>query len=512
MATVNAGVPAIDYTSKDYAGFLASMLSYATIAFPEWTNQNPGSLEVMLLESTARELDVLSYYGDRIVAETYIGTATQLSSVIQLAALLGYTPGQPIAATGTVTFQTTPTSPSVVIPSATQVITNYISSLNGPIVFETQGAVTVPANGGTVVANVSQGQTQGTSVFTINNNTPTPTNITVELLGTSDGTALQAFNLANNPVISGSITVYVQNPLFSASSPNGIDPIVPWNQVASLQLANSSSLSWSETVAASGVATVNFGDNINGAIPAAGLSIYANYRVGGGTVGNLASNQIVDIAAPITGIVIASSSATTGGANAETIDQIRVNAPLAFTTQNRAVTLADYGNLAMSLPAVSQAGAVATNYSSVTVYITATGNTTPTQNLLDQVTTFLQPYAMAGTTVSTLPANFIPINVGSSLGNPVVIGVNSRYSPTSVQVQATQAVQSLFSPSAVSIGQRIPVSSVYSAIMAVPGVTYVSIPLMARNDATQSGANDILLRPFEIPVAGNVVIIANPTS
>jgi len=134
VATVN-GVPAIDYTSKDYNGFITSMLDFAKTAFPEWTNQNPGSLEVMLLESLARELDVLSYYGDRIVGEAYIGTATQLSSVIQLAQLLGYTPGQALAATGTVTFQTASTSGPVTVPLATQVTTNYVSSINGPIVF-----------------------------------------------------------------------------------------------------------------------------------------------------------------------------------------------------------------------------------------------------------------------------------------------------------------------------------------------------------------------------------------
>jgi len=165
MATVNAGVPSIDYTSKDYAGFLGSMLTFATTAFPEWTNQNPGSLEIMLLESVARELDVLSYYGDRIVGEAYIGTATQLASVLELATLLGYTPGQPLAATGTVTFQTANPGSAVAIPLATQVTTDYISSINGPIIFETTTSATVPSNGGTVVVPIVQGATQGSAIL-----------------------------------------------------------------------------------------------------------------------------------------------------------------------------------------------------------------------------------------------------------------------------------------------------------------------------------------------------------
>src|SRR5690349_12691663 len=355
MAAVTAGLPAIDYTSKDYNGFINSMLAYAKVAFPEWTNQNPGALEVMLLESFARELDVLSYYGDRIVAESYIGTATQLSSVIQLAALLGYTPGQPVAASGTVTFQTSSGGPAVTIPAGTQVTTGFISNINAPIIFETQVTTTVAGNGGSSAIAVSQGSTQGNTVFTINNNTSSPRNVTVEFLGTSDGSSFQVFDLLNNPVVSDSITVYVQNPSYSSTSTSGIDPVVPWVKVDSLTTAASSDLSWAQTVDAAGVVSINFGDNVNGEIPAAGLNIYANYRVGGGAIGNLSSNQIIDIASPITGISITGSSATTGGQDAETIDQIRTNAPRAFTTQQRAVTLADFGNLALSIPAVSQA-------------------------------------------------------------------------------------------------------------------------------------------------------------
>lgn len=510
MAAVTAGLPAIDYTSKDYAGFMASILSYAKTAFPEWTNQNPGSLEMMILESLARELDVLSYYGDRIVGESYIGTATQLSSVIQLAALLGYSPGQPLAATGTVTFQTATSSAAVVVPAATQVTTNFVSNLNGPIVFETQSAVTVPANGGTVVANIAQGVTQGNSSFTIGNNTATPSNITVEFLGTSDGSDYQKFALLNNPVVSDSVTVYVENPNYSSDPTSGADPIIPWVELNSLTVAGSTDLAWAKTVDASGVVSINFGDNINGAVPSSGLNIYANYRVGGGIVGNLAANQIVDIASAITGISITASSATTGGTDAETIDQIRTNAPRAFTTQQRAVTLADYGNLALSISAVSKAKAVVYTYYNMRVYITGTGNTTPSQVLLDKVTDFLQARAVAGVVVTVLPASSVAVNIGS-VSNPVTVGFSTRYSPTSIKTTATQAIQNLFSPASVSLGQRIPVSQVYSTLMSIPGVIYVNIPVMYRSN-DDVNVNDILLRDWEYPVVGDLYITTSPVT
>lgn len=500
MAIISPSIPAIDYTSKDYAGFISSMLAYAKIAFPEWTNQNPGSLEVMLMESFAREMDVLSYYGDRIVAESYIGTATQLSSVIQLAQLLGYTPGQPLAATGTVTFQTATGSPIVVVPAGTQVTTAFITSLNAPITFETQSSVSVPANGGSATIAIAQGVSQGSTQFTIGNNTPTPTQINVELIGTSDGSAFQSFSLANNPVVVDSIIIYVQNPLYTGVPGSGIDPIIPWSQLTSLTAATSSSQSWSYTTDASGVVSIHFGDNVNGVIPGNGLNIYAKYRVGGGSVGNLAANQIVDIASAITGVFVTGSSATSGGTDAESIDQIRVNAPLAFTTQQRAVTLADYANLALSIPAVSQANAVANSYTNITVYMTATGNTVPTQSLLDQVQAYVQTRALAGTVVTTLAASRIPITV------IVNIGVSSQYNPNSVQLQATQAVQNLFAPANVTMGVRIPVSKVYNTLATIPGVTYVTITELQRQDAAGASVNDILLHPYEIPILGNLTL------
>lgn len=507
MATVSSGVPAIDYTSKDYAGFLQSMLDYAKTAFPEWTNQNPGSLEVMLLESLSRELDVLSYYGDRILGEAYIGTATQLSSVIQLAQLLGYTPGQPIAATGTVNFVNQTSSP-ITVPVATQVTTDYITSLNGPIIFETTSATTISGNGSAAI-NVIQGVTQGTAQFTIGNNTTSPTSITTELLGTSDGSDNQSFTLANNPVVSGSITIYIQNPNYPGTS--GTDPIVPWTQLNSLQAALSTDLAWAETVDANGVVTIHFGDGVNGAVPPSGLNIYANYRVGGGTIGNLSANSIIDIASPIVGLTITGSSATTGGTDAETIDQIRLNAPKSYATQQRAVTLADYGNLALSLSSVAQANAIANTYNNITVYIAATGNATPSQAVLDQAQLYLQARALAGTSVTTVAATQVGVNVGSS-SSPVTIGVSSRYNPTSVQTAAVQTIQSLLSGSNVTIGGRVSLSSIYSALYSIPGVQYIQIPLFVRADATQSGAADILFRYYELPTVGNIVVVVSVSS
>lgn len=135
----------------------------------------------------------------------------------------------------------------------------------------------------------------------------------------------------------------------------------------------------------------------------------------------------------------------------------------------------------------------------------------PTQATLDTVTAYLSGLDLAGAVVTCTAASLIPINVGSS-GSPVLIGCSSRYSPTSIQIQATQAIQNLFAPSNVQLGGRVTLSSVYSALYAIPGVQYINIPLFVRSDATQSGAADILMRSNELPTAGNIIITVTATT
>jgi predicted phage baseplate assembly protein len=271
--------------------------------------------------------------------------------------------------------------------------------------------------------------------------------------------------------------------------------------------ANSTDTAWAQTTDDQGVVTISFGDNVNGAVPDSGLNIYAGYRVGGGVIGNLSANQVVDIASSVSGVSIASSTAMTGGADAEGIDQIRVNAPRAYRTQDRAVTLADYGNLALGVSSISQANAIANTYTNITVYCTAVGNTTPSQGLLDTVTSYLSDRAMAGATVTAQAGSFVSVNIGAT-ATPVLVGCNPRYNAAAIQTKAVQAIQGLFDPSVVSFAQRLSVSQVYAAINAIPGVAYAVIPMMARSDATQSGTADVICRAWEIPVAGNIVVTA----
>lgn len=490
----------IDYSSKDYLGFRSSMLDYAARKFPEWTSRNEADFGVALVEMVAYFGDIMSYYGDRANAEAYITTAVQRRSVMNIAKMLAYNPTGPIAATGTVTFVSdAATTAGILIPAGTQVITDFVQQYDSPVFFETAADVTCPQAGGTVIATIVEGQTQGSNLITINQNTPYVEDVVVDNLGTSDGTVDQIIQIPVTPAIQSTVRVFS-----TMLDVNNNVIYVEWQKFDSIIDANAFDRAYTVTVDEFNNTYVIFGDGINGQIPTASVSLFVHYRVGGGLKGNLPINSISDIGTTLEGVAVQSSSATTGGANPETTAQIRQNAPLAFRTQDRAVTNQDYADLALGVTAVSKAAAVANSCNNVTVFIVGPDGTVATQALRDATKIYLDDRRMAGTTVTVSNATVIPVNVCST-GTPGTVGVKPTYRRAVVLADVNKALQTYFALINVNFGQRVSLSDIYTTIAQVPGVQYSIVPLMARADAVQTGNNDIQLKAWEIPSAGNIV-------
>lgn len=106
--------------------------------------------------------------------------------------------------------------------------------------------------------------------------------------------------------------------------------------------------------------TIRFGDSSFGQTPIDGSRFDVVYRVGGGSIGNVAPDSITQIGAGVTGVLrVTNPRAATGGNDAESIAHIQQSAPQAFrATQYRAVLPQDYEDAAETLPWVEQAGTV----------------------------------------------------------------------------------------------------------------------------------------------------------
>jgi uncharacterized phage protein gp47/JayE len=471
----------IDYTNKDFDSFRAAMLDYASRTFPEWTQASEGDFGVLLVELFAYCADILSYYGDRVANEAFLSTATQRRSVLNIADLLAYVPSGALASVGTVTFVNF-NAVDTIVPAGTRVSTDFVESLDSAIVFETVTNTTVPANNGTAVINVAQGET-----------------ISDEIAGVSDGTSNQFFKLSRVPVLDGTVFVEVGDDVL------GYDT---WTYVQHLIDAGPSDPNFTSWVDDANSYYVRFGDNIDGAIPAIGANIRVTYRIGGGAFGNLNAKQITTIVDSIDGIGISQdatntpiSSAMTGGADAESLDQIRVNAPRSFRTQNRLVTIQDFKDAALGVAAVIKTNAIANTFTNVSVFIIGPGGTTNTALINATYSYLTQPIRkLAGATVNVSAGVLIPVNVSLSLG------VLNKYDRTQVKNAVVQAIQGVLSLDNQDLGGRVSSSGIYKAIASVPGVDYAILSNLARNDAAQGVVTDIVFREFEIASPGTITI------
>lgn len=469
-------IPPLDYTSKDYASFREDMLNAIPARMPEWTSRSPNDFGIVLIELFAYMGDALSFYGDRIANEAYLDTAVLRSSVLNIARMLDYRPTGNVAATVTLQFTTRATGGSVTIPAGTRVSTVPVAGQE-PVVFETSASLTiadVAPNTGTVQA------IQGTTV-------------TDEALGVSDGSIDQIFSLFNSPVIENSQIISVNE---------GVGAVV-WRFIANLIDANPADQVYTTFLDENNVLNIQFGDGINGRVPPNGATVSATYRVGGGQAGNVGAGTLKTMVANITNVIaVTNTSSAEGGADAETLDDIRINAPKALTTLDRAVTLKDYANLSLKVAGIAKAKAQASVYTNINLYV-APYNGSPTNLASTALKTTLQAYLegrkMVNATVTILDPTYVPINVSAQ------VTVLNEFSREVIRLEVDKAVKNLMAFDNVNFGDRVTISKIYKTIMAVPGVDYVAVSVLSR---TVSGLADVQVADNEIPSQGTVLITA----
>lgn len=102
--------------------------------------------------------------------------------------------------------------------------------------------------------------------------------------------------------------------------------------------------------------TVRFGNGVRGMVPGAGRIVQvARMRAGGGVAGNLPPGTIKTMTAPggAPRLKVMQPVATTGGADAESLADAEIRIPAMIRHGGRAVTAADYKELALRTPGVA---------------------------------------------------------------------------------------------------------------------------------------------------------------
>lgn len=490
-----------DYTGRDYSDIRDELINIVQSRVPQWTGYDTSDFGLAIVEAFAHVGDLMSYYLDRAANETSISTAAQRQTLLNFANIIGYKPSGPTPAQGSIQF-TNNTGSEITLPVGTQVrlSVSLPTGSTSYCYFETLSAITGLATATSSTVAVVEGNTAHSI------DSPTQTVIPTTIINSPTGAAYTEGVIPDTNVVDGSINVYTGT------------SFIKWTYVDNIVEYGAYDYVFTTRLREDGYTVIVFGDNINGAVPTE--KVTATYRTSQGILGNFAAGtkglSVSFIPGDITSInksaiAVSFATATTGGADGETLSTLRRNLKKAINTRNRAVTLNDYEKLAVVLPGVGRAVALSTNSSSVNVYIQPynDGTTTPGMsgagttatpnaawiNIADNVSTFLNNRSPVNTTVTVLP----PIYKNLYLN--VTVAINPAYKQRDVKLNVASALldstYGIFSYNGFDFGDTVSQSVIYSALMNVPGVISASINVLS---TTSSGVSDVVPAIYEIPI------------
>jgi hypothetical protein len=133
MEVNRSGLNALAYRVGAWATFKESMLARLSSsdypALQALKTRADDDFTVAFLDATSIVLDILTFYQERLVNESYLRTATQVRSLTELSRLIGYQPAPGVAASTYLAFSlkqapgqpSDPTAQPITIPQGTQV-------------------------------------------------------------------------------------------------------------------------------------------------------------------------------------------------------------------------------------------------------------------------------------------------------------------------------------------------------------------------------------------------------
>lgn len=496
MSTPASSTPiSVDYTSKDYYAIREELIARVKERVVDWTGEDPADFGIALIEAFAYLGDLVNYYIDRNANESFLATATQRSSVLNLAQTYGYIPAG-FSRSFTTLELTNSSANALTLPEESVFYGDVVvGDKVEKIYFTTIAPVTIPAKVGAVNGVETVSAQEGLPVILV----ATSTNEYGEQIGTSSGTPNMVFELGETPVVDNSLEIYVQDG----------DTYSKWTEVDHLIDYGPNDQVFQTILDENEIVSVYFGDGVSGLIPTRFSDIRATYVVGGGDRGNveeltidtiyhvplLSEGELVTLQGKVT---VKNIEAAYGGSDPENLDQIRLSAPLTLRTNNRAVTLQDYADLALSVSEVGKANATASVWNSVTVYVAPTrtstntelapgydaeGNLSPEYNSIkENVENYLEDKVLLGTSVTVSPPSYVD--------SSVTIRYTKLAQYTTAQVEKAIKTKFLteFSYSKLFFEGTIYPQDIEFVIQQVPGVKTSRVTFLHRTGVSLSAA------------------------
>lgn len=358
----------IDYTTGDYKGFKLLMIDALQERLPDYTDTSETDAGMVILETVAKALDVLSYYQNAQANECFLTTAQLRPNLLKWCKMLGYTPKPSTPAKFKQYFVFDANQGVVTLPegfivrTSEPIISNavYFTTLEELKVDTTSPLDTTQKGYVKTISDTSSEQ----YIFEVD--VAQGNLISGEEVGVGDGITMGLrYTLRNNPV---SLPDYDENGFALLPRVNELTNVIEypdnydkarhfsltvggeeWVMKSSFIDSMSKDKHYTVEVNQDNTVTIIFGDGVNGAIPKG--EIVANYRNGGGTVGNVGAETITVINTSTKGLsqTYNIDTAYSLGVDKESNSSIVLNAPNAYRTKWGCLSAEDYADKAMEL-------------------------------------------------------------------------------------------------------------------------------------------------------------------
>ena len=347
---------------------------------PEFSDYNfEGSGFAVLLDTLAYNTHYLGFNANMLVNETYLNSADIRKNIVALAKMIGYTPSSVRAPVSTIDITVNNASGSSILMNKG---TTFTSSVDGTSYnFLTNEDITItPLNGVYKFSNVNL--YEGTLVTF---------KYTVDSTDTDQKYIIQNLNADTS-----TLKVTVQNSVSDSTLKTytlatGLRNITDTSKIYFLQETDN------------GKFEVYFGDGVIGKKLEDGNIVILEYIVTNKDEANGAKTfELAGSIGTFNNVTISTKANAQGGSEAETKESIRFNAPLQYTSQDRAVTATDYESIvktlypnALSVSAWGGEDDETPVYGVVNIAIKAASGSTLTETTKASIVKELIPYNVA---------------------------------------------------------------------------------------------------------------------
>jgi hypothetical protein len=251
---------------------------------------------------------------------------------------------------------------------------------------------------------------------------------------------------------------------------------IQWLEAAHLAGLGANDRRFTVQIEDDGKTGVIFGDGVQGArLPTGRENITATYRSGIGKPGNVAAERITLLTSRPLGVKgVINPIRASGGANRETRDQARANAPLAVMALDRLVSVQDFEDFARTFAGIGKASAsrFALGRKAV-VHVTVAGaDDIPIDTSSDLYRNLLEAFRRQGDPDLALelrPREPLLLVISAR------VRVRPEYRFDLLEPKIRAVMLERFGFEARALGQDVSVSEILSAIQSVPGVAYVDL-------------------------------------